>query len=247
MKLCVIETGLPPRPLQDRFAMYGDMTAQWLGRSLPEARFAVASVIRDEALPAVEAFDGYLITGSRHGVYDDLPWMRDLRAFLLRAREARKPVFGICFGHQIMAAAYGGEVRKSGRGWAVGVREYRYAPAAGLANGGALCFHQDQVESVPEGGHVVGGDAHCPIGALIYDFPAMSVQYHPEFTKDYIQALTALSAGGILPVDLAEAAIGSLSAPVDNDRVGARVAAFFRECAPGSGEAGKDRGVAGGS
>lgn len=240
MKLCVIETGLPPRPLQGRFAMYGDMTARWLGGSLPEARFAVASVIRGEALPAVEAFDGYLITGSRHGVYDDLPWMRDLRAFLLRAREARKPVFGICFGHQIMAAAYGGEVRKSGRGWAVGVREYHYDPVAGLADGGALCFHQDQVESVPEGARVVGGDAHCPIGALLYDFPAMSVQYHPEFTKEYVRELTRLSAGEILSVDLAAAAADSLAIPVDNDRFGVRVAAFFRANAPRSGEAGKE-------
>jgi GMP synthase-like glutamine amidotransferase len=230
LRLCIFETGLTPEPCRDRFGMYPEMVEAWLGPELPEARFSYVSVVGGEDLPDVRAFDGYLITGSRHGVYENLPWMRKLRAFLLSARQSRVPVFGICFGHQIMAAAYGADVRKSAKGWAIGAQCYGYDADYRLTGKASLFFHQDQVETVPEGARVIGGNTFCPIGALAYDFPALSVQYHPEFGKDYIAELATLYGGGRIPRDAADAALESLAtAEVDNTAVARNVAQFFRD------------------
>src|SRR6185436_917838 len=73
--------------------------------------------------PDVGRHDSYLITGSPAGVYDDLPWIARLKTFL-RAAEGRARLVGICFGHQIMAEAFGGRVEKSERGWGAGLHTY---------------------------------------------------------------------------------------------------------------------------
>ena len=207
------------------------MTANWLSKHLPEAAFSTCSIVQDEPVPAsVDEFDGYIITGSKHGVYEDLPWMQALRAFLLKIREVQKPVFGICFGHQIMAAAFEGEVCKSAKGWGIGAQEYDYAQESGLKSSASFLFHQDQVEAVPKGAKVIGGNTFCPIGALAYDFPALSVQFHPEFSKEYVAELARLYGGDRIPQGIADTALQTLECDdVDNDHIAVHVAAFFRQ------------------
>ena len=231
MRICIFEAGLPPDQYIDVFGSYPAMTRTWLSGAFPEAAFSECSVVRGAALPdSADAFDGYIITGSKHGVYEDLSWMQALKDFLLGTRAARKPVFGICFGHQIMAAAFGGKVRKSDKGWGIGAQEYSYEQDAGLTTGASLLFHQDQVETVPEGARIIGGNDFCPIGALEYDFPALSVQYPPEFGPAYVSELIRLYGGDRVPQDVADRAMASLeSSDVDNARVARRVADFFRE------------------
>ena len=56
--------------------------------------------------------DGWLITGSRHGAYEDHPWIPPLEEFIRDAYAAQVPLVGICFGHQIIAQAMGGKVEK---------------------------------------------------------------------------------------------------------------------------------------
>ena len=229
MRLCIFEAGLMPEEFQPRFESYPEMIQRWLSPHLLEAEFTYVSVVRDEALPEPAAFDGYLITGSRHGVYENLPWMQRLSEFLIAARELPRPVFGICFGHQILAQCFGGEVKKSTLGWAVGSQEYRYNARSGLKDAPSLVFHQDQVEMVPRNARVIASSNHCPIGALAYDFPALSVQYHPEFTKDYVTALIDKYGGGKIPGDAAENGRESLAKlPVDNRNTAKWVAKFFR-------------------
>lgn len=230
MRICIFEAGLTPEQYVDEFGSYPAMTEKWLSAHLPEATFSYCSVVRDEALPeTADAFDGYIITGSKHGVYENLLWMQNLQEFLRKTRAANKPVFGICFGHQIMAAAYGGEVIKSDKGWGIGAQEYEYKTESGFSPGASFLFHQDQVVSIPDSAQVIGGNAFCPVGALAYDFPALSVQYHPEFDKSYVTELAHLYAGDRIPQPIADGALASLDQlKVDNQRVAIRVAEFFR-------------------
>lgn len=231
MRICIFEAGLTPEQYMADFGSYPKMTETWLSEQLPEAEFFTCSVVRDEAVPSsVDAFDGYIITGSKHGVYEDLPWMKELKKFLQQARDARKSVFGICFGHQIMAEAFGGKVQKSEKGWGIGAQEYDYDANVGIAPGASFLFHQDQVTTVPNNAKVIGGNTFCPIGALAYDFPALSVQYHPEFDKSYVAELAHLYGGDRIPQNIADAALESLETiEVDNARIASRVAEFFRE------------------
>src|SRR5829696_5474410 len=103
MKLAILETGRPPGDLADRFGDYPSMFARTLGEGFEIRAFDVAA----GELPAdPAAYDAYLITGSPAGVYDPLPWIEQLSAFI-RAAKGSKMV-GICFGHQLMAEALGG-------------------------------------------------------------------------------------------------------------------------------------------
>ncbi len=228
MKLCIFETGLPPEDIRNDTRSYPDMVADWLSPHLPEARFEAISAVRDAPMPAVESYDGYLLTGSKHGVYDDLPWIARLRDFLVEAKAAGRPIFGICFGHQLMAEAFGGTAKKSDRGWGVGVHDYTNEAGAGPGSGKTFVFHQDQVTEVPPRARVVGSAPHCPIGVVAYDFPALSVQYHPEFSREYMLELLDLRAVTV-PDAIKQTARERLnSVAVDNDPTAVWAAEFFR-------------------
>ncbi|WP_349361110.1 type 1 glutamine amidotransferase [Stappia sp.] len=228
-RICIIENGLVPERLRARHGLYPDMARAWLAPHLPEAEFTTVSVVSGEPLPATPSdFDGYLLTGSKYGVYDDLPWMRDLRAFLPVLAEARIPMFGICFGHQIMAAAFGAQVRKSDKGVATGPQLYSH-DGLGMEPREVLVFHQDQVETPPRAGRAAGGNDFCPLGVIAYDFPAFSVQYHPEFSKTFMQDLTEDLAGEWITREHADQAKALLAeAEVDTDALGEKVAALMR-------------------
>ena len=121
-RIGVIETGERPVELWDEFTDYPDMVARWLGEALPNAVFEGIRVVTGQPLGEPQDFDGYVITGSKHGAYDDLPWIPPPGRIYSRMRVGRHiPVFGICFGHQILAQAFGARVEKSERGWGVGV------------------------------------------------------------------------------------------------------------------------------
>ena len=85
-------------------------------------------------------------------------------------------MFGICFGHQIMADIFGGKAAKSDKGFITGSRRFNDRGT----NVNAYLAHQDQVTEVPPNAEVIASAAHCPVAALSYDFPALSVQFHPE-------------------------------------------------------------------
>ena len=112
MNIAILETGKPPAELIPSFGRYPEMLERLIGI---EAR---TYEVEAGELPAdAGAHDAYLITGSPAGVYDDLPWIPKLEAFLGLAK-GRAKLVGICFGHQIMAQAFGGHVEKSSKGWA---------------------------------------------------------------------------------------------------------------------------------
>ncbi|MNM81175.1 amidotransferase [compost metagenome] len=228
LRLCIIENGLVPDELRERFGSYPQMIERWIAPALPEASFAYVSPVSGEALPDPREYDGYLLSGSRHSSYENSEWMQGLVAFLQRLRDLRKPVFGICFGHQIMADAFAGQTTKAEQGWGVGAEEYRYGSPQ-LNDAPVFIFHQDQVTRVPPQAHVVGGSPHCPNGVLAYEFPALSVQYHPEFSAAYVQALLDRYGGRMIPADISAEAHESLALPVDSSPVARWAAELFRK------------------
>lgn len=141
---------------------------------------------------AAEACDAYVVTGSPAGVMDDLPWIPPLLDFLRDAR-GRARLVGLCFGHQAMAAAFGGRVQKSPRGWGLGLHGYDVVARAAWMDDAttirAPAFHQDQVVAAPPGARLLLASAFTPLAALDYG-DAVSFQFHPEFTVPYAVALT---------------------------------------------------------
>ena len=82
--------------------------------------FVTFAVLDGEFPASVEDADAWLITGSRHGVYEDHDWIPPLEALIRKIDARRLPLVGVCFGHQIIAQALGGKVEKFKGGWSVG-------------------------------------------------------------------------------------------------------------------------------
>ena len=225
MKLAVIDlcVWLPEyQHDQDRF---GAVVARWAARGLPEAIFSVIDTGSGAPLPAVDEYDGVILSGSEYGVYDDPPWMQPLRTWLLALRDARRPVFGICFGHQIMADTFGGKAEKVGPP-EVGIRTFDIDGVASPAH----VWHQDQVTRVPPGAEVIASAPYCPVAALAYDFPALSVQFHPEYQADYVATLLRRGRGDVLPEAATDTAVAEIEgSTVRPDLFAHRAAAFFRD------------------
>jgi GMP synthase-like glutamine amidotransferase len=223
MNLAILETGAPPEPLIAEFGRYPAMFEQLLG--LEAATYDVAA---GELPPDVGRHDAYLVTGAAAGVYDPLPWIPKLKTFLAAAR-GRAKLVGICFGHQVMAEALGGRAEKSARGWGVGLHAYpivRHEPWMDRVSLVSVpASHQDQVVLQPPGTEVIASSLFTPYAGLAWqDGSAISFQFHPEFSPAYAKALIEAR------YDVApdpDAAIASLDAPNDNERVGDWIRRFL--------------------
>jgi GMP synthase-like glutamine amidotransferase len=168
--------------------------------------------------------------GSPAGVYDPLPWIPPLMDFLRFAR-GKTALVGVCFGHQVMAQAFGGEVRKSEKGWGLGLHTYdvhQAEPWMGEVSRIAIpVSHQDQVVQRPPSARVVASSAFTPNAVLAYtDQPAISFQCHPEFTVDYAKALAERRRGQI-PDEQVERAKASLDGPNDTDLIAGWLKGFL--------------------
>jgi GMP synthase-like glutamine amidotransferase len=219
VKIGVLAAGAPPRALQPAFGDYPAMFEALLaGRGYDWRTFDVPAGV----LPAQpEDCDAYIVTGAAAGVYDPEPWIKALLDFL-RAAKGRAKLVGVCFGHQAMAQAFGGQVIKSPKGWGIGLHTYATAERRPWMDAPALSLaasHQDQVVALPPAARVVAGSEFCPNGMLAYDdAPAISLQLHPEFAPAYSTALIEGRRGVRFPEDEAQRAIDSLKRPDDHVR-----------------------------
>ncbi len=230
MQLAILETGAPPDDLVGR---YGDYPAMFRRLLLGEGDSAETFDVTAGRLPAdPSAFDACLVTGSSAGVYDPLPWIAPLKAFLTAA-SGRTALVGVCFGHQVMAEAFGGRVIKSPKGWGVGLHRYETRPGGWLSDLPALAVaasHQDQVVEPPQDARVVAASDFTPFGALHYPKRrAISIQLHPEFEPAYARALIEARRGTRYTDEQADAAAASYVGPSDRLEVGRRLRRFIED------------------
>jgi GMP synthase-like glutamine amidotransferase len=231
VKIGILETGRPPEQLIGEFGDYVDMFSGMLAGAGVKAQVR-AYDIQAGGLPAApEENDAYLITGSSAGVYDPLPWIEPLKAFLV-ASKGRAKLVGVCFGHQIMAEAFGGRVIKSPKGWGLGLQSYgvdrREAWMDAAATIAVPASHQDQVVELPPNARVIASSDFTPFAALAWtDQPAISIQPHPEFDPAYASALIERRLETVLDEAQGRAAIETLKQPNDRARVGGWIGRFL--------------------
>jgi len=224
MKLAILETGRPPGNLAEQFGDYPMMFQKMLGFGFETESYDVQA----GELPDPGAHDAVLISGSPAGVYDPLPWIPELLEFIRSAKDSK--MVGICFGHQAMAQALGGKVEKSEKGWGAGLHSYEVARREPWMDGEtsitAPASHQDQVVIQPPGTEIVLQSAFTPLAALAWtDRPAISFQFHPEFSAAFAKALIE-KRYDIVPDP--DAKIASLDAPNDNARVAGWIRRFLK-------------------
>ncbi|WP_417601117.1 type 1 glutamine amidotransferase [Pararhodobacter oceanensis] len=221
MKIGILQTGYAPDILLET-GDYPQLFERLLAGQGFE--FETFKVVDMEFPAAVTACDGWLITGSKHGVYEDHAFIPPLEDFIRDAFKAEVPVAGVCFGHQIMAQALGGQVEKFSEGWAIGATDYHFGDQTVRLN----AWHQDQVIRPPEGAQTVGHSEFCRHAALSYGAKGYSVQPHPEFDADFISGLITHRGRGVVPDELLARASSRLDLPVDNAQIANQIAAFFK-------------------
>jgi GMP synthase-like glutamine amidotransferase len=223
MKIGILQTGLAPDALASAMGDYPEMFARLLaGHGFA---FQTFRVVEGEFPGDVHDCDGWLITGSRHGVYEDHAWIPPLEAFIRKAHDARVPLVGICFGHQIVAQAMGGKVERAAQGWAVGATDYDFEGRNVRMN----AWHRDQVTQLPPRAKVIGRNDFCPYAALLYGDSALTVQAHPEFLPEFVDGLMQTRGKGVVPDDLMAAATDRLGLTLDSTTMADQIAAFFKQ------------------
>lgn len=210
-------------------AMFGAL----FQRYAPETTLTPYAVCDDEWPGTVDECDAYLTTGSRFSVYDDVPWIHRLKAFVRQLHEAGKPYVGICFGHQMLAEALGGRVAKAPTGWGVGVHACEITQTDNcmqppLHQCRLQYMHQDQVLQLPANAVVLGSSAHCPVAIFRVGQQMLGLQAHPEFTADYSRALLHDRRARI-GHERTQLALDSLNQPTDEAVVVQWIAAFLRQ------------------
>ncbi len=233
MRITIIQTGDVPPTLRSEFGPYPPMFERMFTAANADFSYDAVRIFDGAPFPDVADLDAVLITGSAAGVYDNhLTWMEPLRAFIRSAYSERTPMLGICFGHQIMADALGGDVRKSEKGWGLGRHVYEVKQRPAFVSGDApefaiACSHQDQVIVPPAEAEVFLGSDFAPNAGLVYrNGAAISLQPHPEFEDPYVLALAELRRGKA-PDALIDTALASVSRPSQSREVAGYLAAFL--------------------
>jgi GMP synthase-like glutamine amidotransferase len=233
MRLTIIQTGDVPEPLRDNFGPYPVMFERMFEGTGSSFSHEVVRVDANSLLPDPSRIEGIVITGSPAGVYEDHAWLPPLREFIRRAYSAKTPMLGVCFGHQIMADALGGDVRKSEKGWGLGRHVYRVAGrpdfmAEAPETLAIACSHQDQVIVPPSEAEVILASDFTPNAGLFYKSgKALSFQPHPEFLDDYALALVELRRGRA-PDAVVEQGVASFAQSSDSAQMAGYIGTFFR-------------------
>ena len=221
MRIGILQTGQSPDALRGTMGDYPSFFERLLaGRGLTFRTWHVEAM---DFPQSVHDCDGWLITGSRHGAYEDHPFIPKLEDFIRTAYKERVPLVGICFGHQIIAQALGGKVERFGGGWAVGPQDYDFGGEKITMN----AWHRDQVMRRPEGAEVAACNDFCENAALVYGDRAYTVQAHPEFEDAFIEGLLTHRGKGLVPDEIMEAARARLGHDNDAARIADRIAEFF--------------------
>jgi GMP synthase-like glutamine amidotransferase len=217
---------------QPRFGDYPGMFETVLGKSDPEIEFRHYNVELGVYPQQLDECDGYVITGSKKSVYDDEQWIHRLMDFVRQLHQRRKKVVGICFGHQLIAHALGGETQPADVGWGVGVHQSKVVSHKGFMTSsvdgfGLLVSHKDQVTSLPEDAELIATSEFCPNAMYTIGDHVLTFQGHPEFTTDYSRTLMEMRRE-IIGESKLNAGLASLEGELDSGLVSKWIVNFIK-------------------
>lgn len=234
MRIGILKADSVLKQFQPAHGDYPDMFERRLGANAkPDTTFQTYDVEHFEYPVDIDECDAYVITGSKKSVYDDEPWIKQLEAFVVRLNLARKPLAGICFGHQLVAQALGGKTEAAAVGWGVGVHESRidqtqsYMQPA-LPTAKVLVSHKDQVTVLPTGASLLASSDFCPNSMYQVQEHIFCMQGHPEFRPEYSRDLMEMRRE-ILGEEVYQAGVASLDKGLDSDVIAVWILQFLKQ------------------
>lgn len=194
LPILILKTGSTHAPIRARLGDFED----WIAAGLREggAQVQVHDAVAGGGLPVHHQIAGVVITGSHAMVSERAPWSEALVPWLRAAVQQQTPVLGICYGHQLLAHALGGEVEHHPEGVEIGtvtVELQRHAASDPLLGGlpetfPAQAVHWQSVRRLPPGAVRLAGSAHESHHAFRIGDRAWGVQFHPEFSDAALRA-----------------------------------------------------------
>ena len=173
----------------------GEDFEHWMARSSGHSldQFLVLDARVPDPYPDPSSVDAVIVTGSAHAVHDREPWSEQAGEWLVTAIQSHVPVLGICYGHQLIAHALGGESRLNPAGREIGVTRVQLLRDDPLFEGLpkdplVIETHSDAVLRPPESAVHLAANERSTYQALAYGSHCRTVQWHPEFTDDIIRA-----------------------------------------------------------
>ena len=137
--------------------------------------------------------DAWIVSGSKAAAYDKDSWIESLKQFVRQLDYVEAKVLGICFGHQLIHSALGGNVGKYYDGWGLGPYPLTLNEDLGELRTNTeiriLAMHQDQVLNVAEGFRTIGASDFCANGVTRKGDNILTIQPHPEFTDNLFSSI----------------------------------------------------------
>ncbi len=221
MKIGILLVGRASDDLVEKYGTYAEMLIALINSEKHDFKFKTFNIL-DSVFPENHLeCDGWIVTGSPHGVYEEHSWIPKVSDLINDIYHAKIPIFGVCFGHQLIAQALGGHVEKSIKGWGLGLHTYEINNKTGYMGNLTeevtlnIC-HQDQVLQVPEGATVYASSEFCENAGFYINDKVLTMQAHPEFLVDFIKALLNARREVTIPKEFVDPAIVKLNASPDS-------------------------------
>lgn len=203
--LLLMQTGDAPQAIQQELANFDQMFLQQ--GNIAADRVHIVHLPAGETLLPPESYCGVVITGSPAMVTERLPWSEQAAQWLRLAMQIRLPIFGVCYGHQLLAHALGGEVGYHPQGMEVGTIDIELLPAGSSDRRLAMLpprfkanlIHSQSVLTPPPGAETLASSQQDANQILRYGDNALTTQFHPEFNgavmQRYLSWLSELDPG----------------------------------------------------
>ena len=215
MKIGILLVGRASEDLVDEYGTYAEMLIALINTDEQVFEFKTFNILDDEFPKDHLECDGWIVTGSPHGVYEEHSWIPTVSQMINNIYEANLPIFGVCFGHQLIAQALGGHVEKSEKGWGLGLHTYQVNNKTDYMSNLSeevtlnIC-HQDQVLRPPQGATIYAKSEFCENAGFYIKDKVLTMQAHPEFLVDFTKALLTARRDVTIPKEFVDPALVGL-------------------------------------
>lgn len=200
--LLIIQTGNTFAEVRNNKGDFADWIAAGLASTQPCLRLDAHT---GATLPPPSSLAGVVISGSHAMVTDREEWSERLAAWLKNCVAEGIPVLGICYGHQLLAHALGGQVGYREQGIEIGTHTLTLAPDAAddalfqqmPPTFPAHLVHSQSVLALPPGATLLASSAAEPHQAFVLGNCAWGVQFHPEFSADVMRSYIQQKSAGL--------------------------------------------------
>jgi GMP synthase-like glutamine amidotransferase len=235
MKIGILLVGRASEDLVGKYGTYAEMLIALINSEEQVFEFKTFNILDDEFPKDHLECDGWIVTGSPHGVYEEHSWIPTVSQLINDIYKASLPIFGVCFGHQLIAQALGGHVEKSKKGWGLGLHTYQVNNKPDYMSNLSeevtlnIC-HQDQVLRTPQGATVYAKSKFCENAGFYIKDKVLTMQAHPEFLVDFIKALLTARRDVTIPKEFVDPALVGLnnnSDSVESNQFAETIRRFF--------------------